>query len=206
MSAGPRAAHRLPGRALVSGWGWWRRKHGEGGARCGKGWDRAMACPRVPPLGCKQHLLGHAQGACPGIPFQARGGPCVQLRRGAARRSQPGTGPAALGPALALLQGTERGDPGSVSGGSRHNAVGSPRGTAGTRGGREREQRTRGRMERRDAPWHRHTNARTGGQRGPRHGRASGGDGAGGTRQGGSLPRTRLCTRSAERGARSSRC
>lgn len=209
MSAGPRATHYLPGRSPVSSWGLWRRKHRERGARCGKGQAGATACPCVPPLGCKQRLLGHTRGACPGIlSAWLAGGE-------ATRRSQPGTGLAALGPALALLQGAERG-PRQCGGGALGTTPWAAPGTAGDsgNGGRwEREQRTRGRMERRDAPWHRDTNARTrGGRRpaGPRHGRASGGGrrgrGRGGRGRGGSLPRTRLCTRSAERGARSSRC
>lgn len=184
------------GRALVSGWGPWLRKHREGGARCGKGRAGVKVCPCLPPLGCKQRLLGHpgafAQGSLP-----RPGDPCVQRQVGAAGYSQPETGPAALSSALALLQESEWG---SRQRGEGHR--GWPPGTVGTRGW-ESEQRTRGRMERRGAPWHRDTNARTGAsgaktQTSERRGR--------GDEAGGPLPRACLCTRLAERGARSSRC
>lgn len=184
------------GRALVSGWRPWLRKHREGGARCGKRRAGMRMCPCLPPLGCKQRLLGHpgalAQGSLP-----RPGDPCVQHQVGAAGYSQPGTSPAALSSALALLQEAEWG---SRQRGEGHR--GWPPGTVGTRGW-ESEQRTRGRMERRGAPWHRDTNARTGAsgaktQTSERRGR--------GDEAGGPLPRACLCTRLAERGARSSRC
>lgn len=187
MTAKPRAALCLPGRAGLSGWGLWRGKHGgredRSTVRQGTG-AGAMACPL---LGRKQQLLGCTRAALPmGAVCPAPGG--------AARERlcipQPRTG-------FIATHG--------------HGALGSTlRAAPGTAGlwGLRREQRTRGRMEQRGAPWHTDTNARTGAsgaetrtsERWGQWGRGRG------TRQGGSLPRTRLYTRSAERGACSSRC
>lgn len=116
---------------------------------------RDEGVPLPPSVGVQAAAPGTARGACPGIPSQA-GDPCVQRQVRAAGYSQPGTGPAALGPALALLQGAAWGS--QQHGEGRR---GWPPGTVGTRGW-ESEQRTRGRMERRGTPWHRDTNARTG--------------------------------------------
>ncbi|KAL2299281.1 hypothetical protein Nmel_013931 [Mimus melanotis] len=161
------------------------REHREGGARCGKRQAGMRVCPCLAPLGCKQQLLGHpgalAQGSLP-----RPGDPCVQHQVRAAGYSQPGTGPAALDPTLALLQGAERG--------SQQRGVGRrgrPPGTVGTRGG----SLSSGHEDAWSDGAHPGTETlmRERGPAGPRHRRASGGDG--GDEAGGSLPRACLCTR-----------
>lgn len=175
-----------------------------------KGRAGVRACPRVPPLGCKQRLLGHAWGTCPGDPFPGPWDPCVQRRVGGSRVLPARHWPGSPRPRAGFIAGGGAGGGQGAAaqlGGSRPNAAGDPK-DRGDSGGLEREQRTRGRMERRGAPWHRDTNARTGGSRAEtrtseRWGQRGQG---GGDEAGGSLPRACLCTRSAERGARSSRC
>lgn len=151
-------------------------------------WQKSRAgmrvCPCLPPLGCKQRLLGHpgalAQGSLP-----RPGDPCVQRQVRAAGYPQPGTGPAALGPALALLQGTERGSRSTARG-----AAGGPRGQWG-RGGRSQSS---GHEDAWSDGAHPGTETlmRGRGPAGPRHGRASGGDGGRG--RGAPAPRVPLYT------------
>lgn len=66
-------------------------------------------------------------------------------------------------PCTGFIAGDRVGAPGSAVGGSRLSTAGGP--GDGRDSGWECEQRTRGRMERRGAPWHRDTNARTGASR-----------------------------------------
>lgn len=143
-------------------------------------------CPCVPPLGCKQRLLGHTQGTCPGIPSQARGTRVSSVGWGAAGHSQPGTGLATLGLVLALLQGAERG-PRQRGGGLSAQRCGWPRGQWELRG--VGGSVSSGHEDAWSDGAHPGTETlmRERGPAGPRHGRASGGDGgdgAGGTRQG----------------------
>lgn len=70
--------------------------------RQGTGRDEGVPLPR--PVGVQAAAPGTSQGSLP-----RPGDPCVQHQVRAAGCSQPGTGPAALGPTLALLQGAERG-------------------------------------------------------------------------------------------------
>lgn len=136
-------------------------------------------------------------GRLPRDPFPGPG-TRVQRQVRAAGFSQPGTGPAALGPALALLQGAERG--------SRQRGEGRRGRPPGTSGDSGVGSLSSGHEDAWSDGAHPGTETlmRERGPAGPRHRRASGGDG--GTRQGEPLPRACLCTRSAERGARSSRC
>lgn len=191
----------------MSSWGLWRRKHGEGEAWCGKG--RGEGVPLRPPIGVQAAAPRTYPGHLPRDPFPGPGDPCVQCRVGDSRALPARDWPGNPRPRAGFIAGGRAGAP-AARWGALGSALRVAPGTVGTRGrgGWEREQRTRGRMERRGAPWHRDTNARTGAsgaetrtsERWGRRGR-SGGDEAGM-----SLPRACLCTRSAERGARSSRC
>lgn len=174
------------------------------GSTVRKGRAGLRLCPRIPSLGCKQWFLGHAQGACPGIPSQAQGTCVPSVGWGDSWAFPVQDWPGSPRPRAGFIAGGRAGGPGSVAGGLLGSALRAAPGTAGTRGW-EREQRTQGRMERRRAPWHRDTNARTGA--GGAETRTSKRWGRGrGDEAGESLPRMRLCTRSVERGARSSRC
>lgn len=176
MSAGPRAARHLPGRAVVSSWGLWRRKHREGGTRCSKGQDGVRVCPRVPPLGCM-----------PRDPFPGPGDPCVQRRVGGNWALPARDWAGSPQPCAGFIAGGRAGAPAAQRGALGSAPRGAP-GTVGTRGGWEREQRTRGRVERRGAPWQRDTNARTGASGAETRTSERWGDRAGGTRQGGPCP------------------
>lgn len=126
--------------------------------RQGMGWGEGM--PPRPPIGMQAAVPGTCPGCLPRDPFPGPGDVCPVLGGGQLGTPSPGLARQPSPPALALLQGAKRGAPAAWRG-----ALGSsPRvapGTVGTRGW-EREQRTRGRMARRGAPWHRDTNARTG--------------------------------------------
>lgn len=170
---------------------------GEARGRGSKGRARVRACPCISLLGCKQQLLGHGWGTCPEIPSHAREDPCVQPQLGsgwALAAWQPSA------PCWLYCRGQSRG-PSSVTG-DLSSALRAAPGAVGTRGW-EREQRSEDAWSDGAHPGT-ETLTRTG-PAGPRHGRASGGDGAGG-RGRGALPRACLCTRSAERGACSARC
>lgn len=169
MTAKPRAALYLPGRAGLSGWGLWRRKHGgrKDRSTVRQGTGRGDG---VPPC------WGASSGSWD-VPGQLCPWELCAQRRG----RQPGTGSAAPSPVLGFLQPT----------GTRLSAqrCGQPRGlrgfgVRGVSGGHE------------DA-WSNgahpgtQTLMRERGPAGPRHGRASGGDSgdrAGGRGRGGPCP------------------
>lgn len=100
----------------------------------GTGWGNSV--PLCPPTGMQAAAPGTYPGCLPRDPFPGPGGPYVQLGWGggeATRRSQPGTVLAALGPALALLQGAERG-PRQCGGGALSTTLWAAPGTAGDSG------------------------------------------------------------------------
>lgn len=184
MSAGPRAACHLPGRA-AGGCGRGSTGRGEQGPGRGEG------MPPRPPVGVQAVAPGTCLGHLPRGSFPRPVGPVCPAPGG----GQPGAPSPALAwqpsaPRWLYCRGQSGGGAGSTAGGLLAQCRGQPRGQRGLGGGWSVSSEHEDAWSDGEHPGT-ETPMRERGAAGPRHGRASGGDsrdGAGGTRQGGPCP------------------
>ncbi|XP_016157011.1 PREDICTED: translation initiation factor IF-2-like [Ficedula albicollis] len=141
------------------------------------GRDEGVPLPR--PAGVRAAAPGTSRGACPGIPSQAWGPMCPASGEGS-RVLPARDGPGSARPRAGFIAGGRAGGPSSAARG----AAGDPRGQRGLGGG----SLSSGHEDAWSDGAHPGTETlmRGRGPAGPRHRRASGGDG--GTRQGGPCP------------------
>lgn len=152
--------------------------------RQGMGWGEVV--PPRPLIGVQAAAPGTCPGCLPRDSFPGPGDPCAQCRVG----GQPGIPSSGLArqpsaPCWLYCRG-QSGGPGSAAGGFSAQRCGQPRGQRGLGAGSV----SSGHKDAWSDGAHPGTETlmREQGPAGPRHGRASGGDGAGGTRQGGPCP------------------